>query len=128
MTAVIGAPCLEERAADARQVVGADANAGVFHHDQDIGGFDGDGNRDAAAAVGEFHGVRNQVEQDLLEGALVRGDLRQIRWQRMVRSSPDSRAFNASRSQQLPITWLGANGSGEISKSPVSIFDMSGCR
>ena len=25
----------------------------------------------------------------------------------------------------MPITWAGANGSGEISKSPVSIFDMS---
>ena len=36
------------------------------------------GDRDAAAAVGEFHGVGNQVEQDLLEGALVRRDLRQI--------------------------------------------------
>ena len=32
---------------------------------------------------------------------------------------------SASRSQQLPITGAGANGSGVISKLPVSIFDMS---
>ena len=44
---------------------------------------------------------------------------------RMTRSRPASLAFSASRSQQLLTTLAGANGSGVISKSPVSIFDMS---
>ena len=44
---------------------------------------------------------------------------------RMTSSSPGSRALSASRSQQPLTTGAGANGSGEISKSPVSIFDMS---
>ena len=38
---------------------------------------------------------------------------------------PDSRARSAIRSQQVPITGAGANGSGVISKLPLSIFDMS---
>ena len=40
-------------------------------------------------------------------------------------SMPDSRARKAIRSQQLPITGAGANGSEVISKFPLSIFDMS---
>ena len=45
--------------------------------------------------------------------------------ERTTRSRPPSRALSARRSQQLRITGAGANGSGVISKSPVSIFDMS---
>ena len=40
-------------------------------------------------------------------------------------SSPASRALSRSRSQQLPITVASGNGSGLISKSPVSILVMS---
>src|SRR6266699_270105 len=44
---------------------------------------------------------------------------------RLTRSIALSRAFNASRLQQLSSAARGANGSGEISKWPDSIFDMS---
>ena len=44
---------------------------------------------------------------------------------RVTRSMAFSRAFSASRLQQLSSAARGANGSGEISKLPDSIFDMS---
>ncbi len=44
---------------------------------------------------------------------------------RVTRSMPFSRAFSASRLQQLISAARGANGSGAISKLPDSIFDMS---
>ena len=40
MAAIIGAARLEERPADARQIVGADANAGVLDRDHDVGRLD----------------------------------------------------------------------------------------
>ncbi len=44
---------------------------------------------------------------------------------RVTRSTPTSRAFSATRLQQFSSAGRGANGSGEISKLPDSIFDMS---
>src|SRR4029079_708189 len=44
---------------------------------------------------------------------------------RVTRSTPLSRAFKASRLQQWSSAARGPNGSGEISKLPDSIFDMS---
>ena len=40
VAAVVGGARLEERPADARQIVGADADAGVLDRDQDVGGLD----------------------------------------------------------------------------------------
>ena len=55
-----------------------------------------------AAALGELDGVGDEVEQDLLEGALVAGrSPADPSGARVTRSMPFSRAFSASRSQQL---------------------------
>ena len=88
MAAIIGAARLEERLADARQIVVADANAGVLDHDQDIGGFNSGDDGDAPSAIREFHRVGNQIQQDLLERALVGHDFRQVGGQTLRQVEP----------------------------------------
>src|SRR5258708_2657868 len=74
MAPVIGSARLEEGAADPRQILLADADAVVLDRDRDHGAFGGGPDLDAAAAVGEFDRVRQQVYKDLLESALVGAD------------------------------------------------------
>src|SRR4029077_13031576 len=74
MAPVVGSARLEKRPADPGQVLLADADAIVLDHDRDHGALGGGADFDAAAAVGELDRVRQQVYQNLLEGALVGDD------------------------------------------------------
>ena len=103
VAAVIGLPRLEERIADPRQIVGADADAGILDREHQPGALDARRKPSPAAALGELDGVGHEVEHDLLERALVGRPCRADRpAARITRSMPVSRAFSASRSQQLP--------------------------
>ena len=126
VAAVVGRARLEERLAEARQIVVADADAGVLDRER----------RCSAPSHCALTVTRppRSVNLIALEIRLIRIWLN-ARWSATIsgRSAGDARreldaglrALSASRSQQLPITCAGANGSGVISKLPVSIFDMS---
>ena len=77
VAAIVGAAGLEERPADARKIVGADTDAGILDRHDNIGGHDRDGDRDAAATLGELDSVGNEIEQDLPERTFVRDEFRQ---------------------------------------------------
>ena len=72
---LLGAAGLFEGAAQAGQVLGRDADAGVGHDQLQVGarmraqGLDADGH--GAAGGRELHGVGHQVQRDLLQGAAV---------------------------------------------------------
>src|SRR6266545_3991575 len=78
VAAVVGGARLEERVADARQILGIDADAGVGDGDRDGAALVTRAHRHLAAAVGELDGVGYQVEHDLVERALVGHDVRHI--------------------------------------------------
>src|SRR5580700_1831383 len=78
MAAVVGGAGLEIRLADPRQILVADADAIVLDHEGDIAGLGAGADQNLAAAVGEADRVRQQIEHDLVERALVGDDLRQI--------------------------------------------------
>src|SRR5215468_7325682 len=75
--AIVGPARLEERLPEPRQVIRADADAVVRHRDRDRRTVEARAGGDAPAAIGELDGVREKIEQDLLQRPLVGGDLRQ---------------------------------------------------
>src|SRR5262245_3650052 len=78
MAAVVGRARLEERIADARQVLGVDTDARVGNGHRDAAALVARAHRHLAAGIGELDGVGDQVEHDLIERALVGDDVGQI--------------------------------------------------
>src|SRR5580704_16635988 len=78
MAAVVGGPGLEIRLADPSQILIADTDTTVLDHEGDVAGLGAGADQNLATAVGEADRVRQQIEHDLVERALVSDDLRQI--------------------------------------------------
>ena len=113
MRAVVGGAHLEERIADVAQILLARCRRRcprrrASHRRRRRSRRD----RDLAAALGELDRVGEEIDQDLLHGALVGDDVGQVGRPQQTRSMPASRARSAIRSQHVPITGAGANGSG----------------
>ena len=62
---------LEEGLADARQIHLRNADPGICHFEHDERAFTGRFDIDAAATLGKFDGVGEQVQQDLIHRALI---------------------------------------------------------
>src|SRR6185437_3110096 len=116
---------LEEGITNALEIVGCNADAGVADAKHQPRALHACSRDHRAAAFGELDRVGNKVEHDLLERTRIARHDGQIVRRVGARSTPPSRAFSASRLQQLTSAARGANGSAEISKLPDSIFDMS---
>ena len=80
MAAIVGGARLEERLAQPRQIVFADADAGILDRNRKLAA-----RRARALTVtlpprgGELDGVGDEIDQDLVERAAVGDDLGQIR-------------------------------------------------
>src|SRR3984885_12971136 len=77
VTAVIGRARLEIRLADAGQVLVTDADAVVLDRKQDARRFGASADRHLAAAIGEADRIGQEVEQNLVQRALVGDYFRQ---------------------------------------------------
>src|SRR4051812_44406787 len=78
VAALIGGAGLEERIADPLEILRRNADAGVADAQFQPRSLDRGGDGDGAAALGELDGVGNQIEHDLLEGARIAGEVRQV--------------------------------------------------
>ena len=78
MAAIVGCARLKVRLADARQIFVADADAIVLDHKADACGLGAGADRDLAAPVGKADRIRQKVEQNLIERALVGDHVRQV--------------------------------------------------
>ncbi len=125
MAALIGLAGLEERIANALEVVGGDATPVSRTRST---------SRDPSAAAETVTVPPRSVNLIALDTRLrticlnARGSpvtSGRSSGARVTSSMPFSRALSANRLQQLSSAPRGANGSGEISKLPDSIFDMS---
>ncbi len=125
MTAGMASPRLEERIADARQSSVADADAVVLDRDDKPRALGSRGHRHVPARSVNLIALDRRLSSTCLTARLSASDLGRSPGTETASVRPASRARNASNSQQFLITGSGANGSGVISKSPVSIFDMS---
>ena len=126
VTPVVARARLEERIADAGEIVVADADAGVLDGEHDDVAVDLGADRNLAAGMAELDRVRQQIEHDLVERALVGDDVRQLWPGAGRRARCRHRAPSAPGSRSSPRSpGSGAKRSGRSSKLPVSIFDMS---
>src|SRR5580692_3422456 len=78
IAAVIGSAGLEVRLADPRQIFVADADAIVLDHEGDVARLGAGADHNLAAAISEADRIRQEIEHDLVERALVGDDFRQI--------------------------------------------------
>ena len=78
VAAVVGAAGLKIRLADPRQILVADADAIILDGKGDMRRLGARADRDLAAAIGETDRVGQQIEQNLIERALVGDHFRQI--------------------------------------------------
>ena len=110
MAAVVRRARLEVGLADPRQILVADADAVVLDREDDARRFRARADRDLAAAVGEADRVRQEIEQNLVERALVGDHFGKIVGADLSSSTPASRARSARRSQQPAMTCAGREG------------------
>ena len=78
MTTVVGGACLKVRLANARHIFFIDADAVVFDDEGNVSRFRASANRDFAATIGKADRVGQQIEQDLIERALVGDHFRKL--------------------------------------------------
>src|ERR1700730_9214862 len=125
MPPLIGLAGLEERITDPLEIIGRDADPGIGDAKHQPRSLDAGGNRHRAAALGNLMALETRFSTICLNARGSPVMTGKSCGTRLTRSMALSRAFSASRLQQLSNAGRGANGSGEISKLPASIFDMS---
>ena len=125
MRTIIGGADLEERIADVAQIVFADADTGIFHGEGIMRRRRLRRDRDFPPRWVNLMALDRRLIRICFTARLSATMSGRSAARRQTRSMPASRARSAIRSQQVPITGAGANGSGVISKLPDSIFDMS---
>src|SRR6185437_1921883 len=78
MAALVSLAGLEEGIADPLEIVGRDTDAGIADAHHEVRSFDARSSGNLAPALGEFDRIGDKVDHDLLEGARIAGDQRQI--------------------------------------------------
>src|SRR5580704_9739990 len=97
MSAVIACPRLEIRLADAGEILLVDANAAIFDHERDVPGVHAGTDGDLAAAIGEPDRVGHEIDQNLIDRALVGDHVRQFAGRHFVER--DARLAGAQRQE-----------------------------